>query len=377
MHKKCVISKINKDKNTPKLYLALPKKKLMKLRNYLSLVAILLICVGCPNDDDFDRILIPPRERPEVAIEDDAEIIEYLQTHFYNYEEFEAGDAGFDFVVRLDTIAGENSDKTPIIDRPELTSITYDFLDVPQTLYILTARRGGTPGEDLAEEREITYADSVFTDYEGTFFDGELFDASVNPIWFDLPSTIDGFARGFEGFKGSPGGVIVNEDGTVSYEDFGSGAIFIPSGLGYFDNVPRPPGIPSYEPLIFTFQTYLTRETDHDGDGIRTLDEDLNSNRFLFDDADNPDNDIAPAFLDPDDDNDGVLTRLEVDRDENGEFIGLLDTDGDGVPNHLDDDDDGDGRRTQDEIQVNATTGAITFTDTDEDGIPDYLDTDN
>lgn len=377
MHKKCVISKINKDKNTPKLYLALSKKKLMKLRNYLSLAAILLICVGCPNDDDDNRQLIPPRERSEVAPEDDAEIIAFLQTHFYNYEEFEAAEAGFDFRVRFDTINGVNSDKTPIIDRPELTSITYDFLDVPQTLYILTARRGGTPGEDLEEERAITYADSVFTDYEGTFFDGELFDASVNPIWFDLPSTIDGFARGLEQFKGSPQGATVNPDGTVAYQDFGSGAIFIPSGLGYFNNSNRPPGIPSYEPLIFTFETYLSKATDHDGDGIPSIVEDLNGNRFLYDNEDNPDNDNATAFLDPDDDNDGVATRLEIVVDTEGVFVNFQDTDGDGINDHFDTDDDGDGILTQDEITFNANTGEIIFTDTDEDGIPDYLDTDN
>lgn len=359
------------------MYLVVPKMKLMKFRNYLSLIAILLICVGCPNDDDDDPIAVPARERSEVAPEDDAEIIAFLQTHFYNYEEFEAGESGFDYKVRFDTINGANSDKTPIIDRPELTFITYDFFDVPQTLYILTARRGGTAGANLAEERAITYADSVFTDYEGTFFDGELFDASVNPIWFDLPVTIDGFARGLENFKGAPGGVTVNQDGTVSYEDFGSGAIFIPSGIAYFNNDNRPPGIPAYEPLIFTFQTYLTNETDHDGDGILSLDEDLNSNKFLFDALDNPDNDIAPAFLDPDDDNDGILTRLEIVRDANGLLINFIDTDGDGINDHLDDDDDGDGRLTRDEIDLNPNTGAIVFPDTDGDGTPDYLDTDN
>lgn len=359
------------------MYLALPKMKLMKLRNYLSLIAIPLVLIGCRNDDDDDRTLVEARDRGEVAIENDAEIIEYLQTHFYNYEEFEAEEAGFDYVVQLDTIDEGNSDKIALIDRPELTAITYDFFDVPQTLYILKARRGGTPGEDLASERSITYADSVFTDYRGTFLEGEIFDTSANPVWFNLPGTIDGFARGFEEFKGSPDGAVQNPDGTVSYEDFGSGALFIPSGLAYFDNSNRPSAIPIYESLIFTFQTYNSIETDHDGDGILSINEDLDGNKFLYDDADNPDNDSAAAFLDPDDDNDGVATRLEITIDDEGNFVGFIDTDGDGTNDHLDDDDDGDGILTQDEITFNSATGVIIYTDTDGDGTPDYLDADS
>ena len=67
----------------------------MNIRNYLGLFAVLLLCTACPNDDDGPTA-IPLRDRGEQAVEDDALIREYLQTHFYNYEEFAAALPDFD-----------------------------------------------------------------------------------------------------------------------------------------------------------------------------------------------------------------------------------------------------------------------------------------
>jgi len=341
----------------------------MKLRNYLGLALVLILCVGCPSDDDNGPIRVPPRDRGEQAIADDAEIIEFLETHFYNYEEFENPPADFDFKIRFDTIASINSDKTPIIDRPELSSITYNRVSTDQTLYILIARQGAS------EKPAATFTDSTLITYTGRNLNSSVFDSSPNPIWFDLTTTVDGFTNGLAGFKGAGAGPVTNGDGTIAYQDFGVGAIFIPSGLGFF-NLPSG-GVEIYSPLVFTFSVFDVMITDHDGDGIVSFDEDLDGNGFLFDEADNPDNDQAFAFQDPDDDNDRVLTRLEIVRDANGNLVSFLDTDGDGISNHLDNDDDGDGRNTIDEIQINSTTGVVTFTDTDGDGIPDYLDADS
>ncbi|WP_298328580.1 hypothetical protein [uncultured Dokdonia sp.] len=341
----------------------------MKLRNYLGLAIVLLLCVGCPEDDDADITIVPPRDRGEQAIEDDAEIREYLETHFYNYEEFENPTVDFDYQIRFDTIALANSDKTPLIDRPELSSLTYNREDTDQTIYILTARQGSS------EKPAATYADSTLLNYTGRNLNSSVFDSSPNPVWFDLARTIDGFQNGVAGFKGAGSGPVTNGDGTTAYEDYGVGAVFIPSGLAYFN---LPPGsVEIYSPLVFTFSVFNVVITDHDGDGIISIDEDLDGNGFLFDDADDPDNDLSFAYIDQDDDNDGVLTKLEIIRDEDGNLVSFIDTDGDGISNHLDSDDDGDGRDTLDEIVINSTTGVVTYTDTDGDGIPDYLDADS
>ena len=162
----------------------------------------------------------------------------------------------------------------------------------------------------------------------------------------------------------------------------------MPSGLAYFAAPPNS-NIELYASIVFEFEIYDRIITDHDGDGIITIDEDVNNNQFFFDDEDNTDGDAVNNFRDADDDNDGVNTRLEImlatemvinDEGEEEEievFQALLDTDGDGINDHLDDDDDGDGIPTLDEINVNFNTGEITYPDTDGDGTPDYLDSDS
>lgn len=342
-------------------------------------MAILLVCVGCPNDDDTtDFETLPPRDRGEQSIEDDNIIREFLQTHFYNYEEFEVAEEDFDFIVDIDTIAGINSDKTPILDRPELETITYERFGASNTLYVLRARVGGSSDND-PNELTSKYTDSIFMNFRGTnLVGGSLFDGTANPIWLDLPSTVDGFSRGLEGFRGDPDGISLNEDGTISSNDFGSGVIFIPSGLGFFNQATGE--IPLFSNLIFNFQVFSIIDTDHDGDLIRTIDEDILANKFLFDEEDNTDGDQFFNFRDFDDDNDGVRTRLEIVTSGAGDeevFVSFLDTDNDGTPDHLDTDDDGDGRDTSDEIDFNSATGVISFPDTDGDGTPDYLDSDS
>lgn len=351
----------------------------MKIRNYLGLIAIAIFCTACPNDDD-GLTEVEIADRTEQSLEDDELIKEYLQTHFYNYEEFANPPADFNYEIVFDTIADENADKDAIWDRPELNTITYDRFDTSNTLYVLKVREG--VGETA------TYADSTFVKYSGRNLYGDIFDNAENPIWFNLPATIDGFARGIAGSKGSSG-FTTDIDGTTTFEnDYAIGAIFIPSGLGYFASPPNS-NIGLYSSLVFEFEMYDRIETDHDGDGIISINEDINENQFFFDEVDNTDEDAVNNFQDEDDENDGVTTRLEVvfttetiinDEGEEEEiqvFVSTQDTDGDGTPDHLDEDDDGDGINTIDEINVNFNTGVITYPDTDEDGIPDYLDSDS
>ena len=89
-------------------------------------VLLLIIGVGliwsCKKDDGPQPEIVPPRTLAEVIAEDDAEITAYLQTHFYNYEEFESPPADFDYKIVIDTIAGENADKTPLSN--QMTSKT-------------------------------------------------------------------------------------------------------------------------------------------------------------------------------------------------------------------------------------------------------------
>lgn len=286
------------------------------------------VVFSCNKEDDDSPEIIPPRDRGEQAIEDDQALIEYLSTHFYNYEEFENPDEDFDYVVRFDTIADENQGKTPIIDSDKLLTKTVNYRGVDQQLYVLVAREGA--GE------KPSYADSTLVSYQGELLDGSVFDSRLKtPTWFNLtayvqagvngnsiiPGPVEGFAEGLEEFRAASG-FEVNPDNTIKWNnDFGVGAIFMPSGLGYFSSPQS--GIPAYSPIIFAINMYRVNEADHDRDGVASLLEDLDGDGDLFND----------------------------------------DTDGDGLPNFSDADDDGDGRLTKDELG-----------DKNEDGIPDYLD---
>ncbi len=286
------------------------------------------VVFSCNKEDDDSPEIIPPRDRGEQAIEDDQALIEYLSTHFYNYEEFENPDEDFDYVVRFDTIADENQGKTPIIDSDKLLTKTVNYRGVDQQLYVLVAREGA--GE------KPSFADSTLVSYQGELLDGSVFDSRLKtPTWFNLtayvqagvngnsiiPGPVEGFAEGLEEFRAASG-FVVNPDNTIKWNnDFGVGAIFMPSGLGYFSSPQS--GIPAYSPIIFAINMYRVNEADHDRDGVASLLEDLDGDGDLFND----------------------------------------DTDGDGLPNFSDADDDGDGRLTKDELG-----------DKNEDGIPDYLD---
>ncbi len=318
---------------------------LMGMNRFFLVVMVVGLVWSCGNDDnDPDLIVVPPRPLSEVSTENEADIKAYLQTHFYNYEEFENPTEDFDFRVRIDTIAGENADKTSLFDRPELMSEVFNLdseqfrlddeeNDVPHTLYYLVV-------PDTGVGPSPTQVDSVYLRYEGSRLDGTVFDSNLgSPIWLDLqgtltqsnPGTIQGFKEGLPRFR-SGDNIIVNDDGTFEVENFGAGIIFMPSGLAYFSGTQ--PG-EAYAPLVFTIELLVTNTADHDRDTVPSFMEDLDNNGNLFDD--NTDEDGFPNYLDNDDDGDGIATSDEVDIDEDGN-ISFPDSDGDGTPDYLDPD---------------------------------------
>lgn len=308
------------------------------LKFLLPIVALVLILVSaCDSDDNPEDNFIPARDRSEENIDSTLEVERYLTTHFYNYEEFENPPAGFDFKIRFDTINDANADKIPLIQQVD-SKMVQDRVnqDVSYKLYYLKVIEG--------QGDQPSFPDIVRINYEGTYVvdedgieENKLFDSAVTPIQFDLTLIVNGLQDALIEFKAATGS-IENPDGTLSYENFGVGAVFMQSGLGYYVN--PPPGssvsIPVYSQLIFTFQLFQTEIGDQDNDGVPSVLEDVNENGLEEDD----------------------------------------DTDSDNQSNYFDPDDDGDGRPTSDEIEINED-GTITFPDTDGDGVVDYLDSDS
>ncbi|MEX0312943.1 MAG: FKBP-type peptidyl-prolyl cis-trans isomerase [Allomuricauda sp.] len=320
----------------------------MRYRIFILLITVALFS-SCNNDDNGPGIeVVPPRLLADVAPENEAEIKEFLETHFYNYEEFANPPADFDFKIKIDTIAGDNADKDPLSE--QVTPVTIEVSssqlglseeenDIPFIYYYLIARDGEGP--------KPTAADSTFLRYEGMLLDGTKFDAAESFLWQELPVTIRGYGNGISNIKSaSEDGLVVNPDGTFQFDDSGIGLIIIPSGLAYFQGTGPTGGLPSYSNLIFQVEVgRIIEDTDSDNDGIPSILEDLNKNGYLFDDntdfQDEADAGFAipfPNFRDADDDGDGVSTRNEI-TDDNGNIIDPYpDSNNDGTPDYLDPD---------------------------------------
>ena len=349
----------------------------MKLRKIAILVFALIVVIASCTPDDDSVTTTPPRDRTEVYAEDLAEIETFLETHFYNYEDFDFTNpysaANDDFEIVFEAISPDNLDKTPIMDRPELKfKMVVDEYeeDLIYKMYYLEVRQGA--GED------VHFIDEAFVTYEGLTTDGNVFDNAVNSTNFELTSVLNGgvvtgFREALIEFKTATNFDAMDVDGTVSYKNHGIGAAFIPSGIGYFSLVQEE--FTSYTPLIFKFNVLDRVLLDHDNDGIPSFLEDLDNDLDVFDDDTNEDD--APNFFDNDDDGDGYNTSDEIELKSYPE-IGMSDfTTRAEAQAYYDD------NAATDEIlssidysNTNETYTLNTFiaTDSNGNGTPDYLD---
>ncbi len=313
----------------------------MKFNRFFFFVILTVFIWSCKKDDNGPSIE-PPKPLSEIVNKDNDSIIKYLETHFYNYEEFNTPPADFDYKIVLGKIEGDNADKTPLSEMMESKTVKVRSRDiglnndeeVEHTYYYLVARQGTGVFP--------TVADSTYATYEGSLLNDVKFGSSITPLWFAFSNgTRRGFIEMMQYLK-SGGDVEIKDDGTYEIKDYGVGLVIFPSALGYYSE--QQGSIPAYSPLIFKIDLMAVNETDHDNDGVPTYREDLNGNGFF------------------DDDN--------TDKKSEEDIRTTL------VPNFLDNDDDNDGKLTIDEIKVD---GVITFPypDTDKDGLPDYLDSDN
>ena len=298
----------------------------MKIKSISSLFLLLVFVLAfnaCKSNDDDEEVEL--REYADQELTDEQLLREFLQTHTYNYEDFPPAD-GEDISIIIDTLADDAANKTPLIDLVESIEVpltTAEDVIVNHTLYYLVARQG------VRVENKPSIVDSVYLSYTGKLLDGTQFDQSTLPIWFDTTAVVTGFRYGLQHF--APGNFVQTQNGTVDFMDYGQGLIFMPSGLAYFGSAQGQ--IPAYAPLIFEVSVFTTNQTDHDGDGILSINEDPDGDGNPYND--DTDGDGIPNFFDADDDGDQVLTANEYDEDEDGQ---VDDEDNDGTPDYLDND---------------------------------------
>ena len=287
------------------------KKKL------LFLIPLFLIFIQCNKDDDDPEYVI--REYSDQVNVDHELLEEYLRTHTFNYEDF---NDQTNINVKIDTLTDSNLTKQSLYDLATIKTI--DVTDsngesVSHNLYYIIAREG--------VNQKPSVADSVYISYRGLLTDGFIFDKRKFPMWLDLASSLEGFREGISELK--TGNFSENLNGTISYDSFGVGLFFMPSGIAYFENTSS--GIPEYSPLIFSVKLMTYTPTDHDNDGILSIDEDIDGDGKPF--GDDSDGDNLWNMYDVDDDNDGILTVNEIDKNSDND---VDDSDNDGIPDYLD-----------------------------------------
>lgn len=290
-----------------------------KLTLFFGIIGLLAALTSC--EEQQRAFSEPARDYADQRAVDNDSLRTFLQTRFYNYEDYQTAAPNEHVVFTIDTIQGDNATKTPLIDQVE--EINFKVKDNNNVYhdhkaYILALREGvGT---------SPTVADSVFVTYRGLLLNLTEFDERTSPIWFESLSVVKGFSALLPHIK-KAAPPMVNTDGTYSFDGFGSAAIFMPSALGYYNDGRN---VPAYSPLIFAVDLYTYNTTDHDGDTVPTHLEDLNGDGYFDEDTDG---DGLVNYRDDDDDNDGILTKTEYDVNNDGTPD---DTDGDGTPDYLD-----------------------------------------
>ena len=301
----------------------------MIMRNVKFILVIVLInsmFIGCSNNDD-DIITVPPRDRGEQQIIDGDSLVNYLETHYIDFIALTNNpNPRIEDIVIIelpeDGILPDPDQNRLLIDITERKSIILE--DTDYDYYILIVREGNG-------NESPNVSDNVLANFQGSLQDGEVFDSTINPTIFDLTTTVPGFSLSFLDFNTAES-FSVNSDGTVNFSNPGVGVVFMPSGLGFFDQIR--PGIPSFSNVLFKFELFQTDVLDHDNDGIPSYIEDLNQDLIVIND--DTDGDTLPNYLDADDDGDGVLT-INEDINNDGDPTND-DADMDGTPNYLDTD---------------------------------------
>jgi len=311
------------------------------MTNFFKIVLTFILgisIVSCSKSGDDTE---PLRDYDVQYATDLANIEAFMHNHTMTVTNNPGGDDDLD--VTFDLISTSNPgpsiwDQTTYPIETRMVKVRQGDVDRTYKIYFIKLREGS--GESPCN------VDKVLTAYKGEYiYDSVDDDTSVHTIvskefetltnpqtFFSLTGVIRGWSEIFPQFK--TGGYASNPDGTVSYNGFGGGIMFIPSGLGYYGSAQS--GIPAYSPLVFNVKLYEIERVDHDGDGIYSYQEDLNHDGYVYalptdEGIVNPDNTNGP----------GSKVLISTNPDKYSEE--------DEVPDFLDNDDDGDFYTTKSE----------------------------
>jgi FKBP-type peptidyl-prolyl cis-trans isomerase FkpA len=287
-----------------------------KFKYYFVLLLAGIAMVSCNKSDDDDVVVVPLRDYAVQYKADNDSILKYLKTNY-----IEEVTADFDIKISKIPAGGTQISIWDQQDYPLKTREVYRN-DITYTVYYLSLREG------IGQAPMNT--DRISTSYVGNLLDGTVFDTSYNIArTFDLYGQaanavfVEGWKEIFPKFK--TGTSTTADNGVITYNDFGAGVMFVPSGLAYYGS--GADAIPAYSPLVFSFKLFDIVRLDHDFDGVFDIDEDINHDGYVYDFSnttiypnppanliDDTDGDGIADFLDSDDDGDGFTTFFEISK---------------------------------------------------------------
>ena len=272
-----------------------------KFLKFFLLITIPVLLASCQKDDAPE--VTPLRDFAEQAKADNDSLEKFF------VENYMTVDANYNVTFTKIPVGGtQTSIKAELDINLKLNEILITEKGFEYKAFYIKLREG--------TQKRPSQVDSVHVAYRGVTFKNVQFDVSQNPIWFKLEEVIPGWRDILPNFKT---GTYSSTPGPnpVTYDGYGAGVMFLPSGLAYYAGSAG--SIGPYTPIIFSFKLFELQYRDQDGDGIKSKDERPPSldtsnsvywsyNPFKYD----SDSDGIPNMYDIDDDGDGFLTRTET-----------------------------------------------------------------
>ncbi|APG64603.1 hypothetical protein LPB136_04120 [Tenacibaculum todarodis] len=272
---------------------------MIKIKHVFIVALFSIAFYACGDDNDSNAVEVFDHEAQ--ALIDKDSLASFFTKHYY--------DTTSGLVKPL--IAGE----TALSNDSNLKSQEVTEQEVDYTFYYYKI---GNEGSDPDAKGNPSVVDSVYAKYNGVrIVDTDSISTSFdsNTSWFTLDGVIRGWSYSFPNFKGGENVSSSTPGEPINFINGGKGILFIPSGLGY-RNVGTPTGsIPGNANLIFYIELWdIVANTDHDQDGIPSIEEDLDGDGDPRND--DTDENFVANYVDADDDGDGKLTK---DEDRNGD----------------------------------------------------------
>lgn len=265
---------------------------MIKLKHFLYALILGTIMYSC-GDSDENQIVDNFDHAGQAKIDNDS-ILKFLKNNYFD--------------DTLDSIVPLKSGKTSLFEDDRLLTKKVNEFDIDYTYYVFVQHEGA-PDVDKGFP---TVIDSILPVYRlrtlTNAMEVKKEQDLIFPSWFNQLNVIRGWRYPWVHFKGGNNLSTVGEP--LKYEDGGKGFFILPSGLSYRNSS----NALANKILLYYIELYdFVEGTDHDGDNIPSIKEDINGDGKPWND--DTDNDTRFNFLDDDDDGDRILTK---DEDANG-----------------------------------------------------------